>query len=180
VTVASPSPWQQGFTLLEALVTIVIISIGLLGLLKLQSVALVDTQISAARSQATIAADNMADRIRANPAGALKGAYNDVEQSDSDSTSTSIDCLDGTVCTTAQMAAFDIREWKQTLSKTLPDGNGFINCSPDPDTGECHQYTITVAWHERKRGGKQKADDDTQCNSGEGVIERCFQTVVRP
>ena len=168
---------QTGFTLLEVLVTIIIVSIGLLGILKLQSVALIGTQISEARSWATIAADSMADRMRANAKGAADRGYVDAAFT-KPAGQPNKQCVD-VFCEPDDMAQFDIWEWRRTLQQTLPDGKGSIECMK-PDAGPCEQYQIRIAWHERARGDAVSPTPADSCGNDSAPAERCFQTVVRP
>lgn len=178
---------QQGFTLLEVLVTIVIISIGLLGLLGLQTVSLINTQTSAARSQASIAASNMADRIRANPMGAEDGDYDNVAHP---AAGEPPDSQCRTTCSHVQMAAFDAWEWDRSLANhtdkngdqitgLLPNGAGYIDCEEEKNS-HCLTYRVTIAWRERdidhERENGQKPD---QCDY-KNLSDRCFSTLVRP
>lgn len=73
---------QQGATLIEVLIATVIISIGLLSVAALQTVALKSNQGSYFRSQATFLAYDLADRIRAAPDSALNGDYDDGQGGD--------------------------------------------------------------------------------------------------
>ncbi|MDA3920330.1 MAG: type IV pilus modification protein PilV [Salinisphaera sp.] len=172
---------QHGFTLLEALVTIVVISIGLLGLLGLQSVALVSTQTSQARGAATLAADSMAGRILANPEGAAAKDYDTASSNASSGNSTPTVCTGGAVCTPAEMAAFDMSEWRQSLQQALPNGSGDISCKAnDPnDASKCVEYDIKITWRERDKNNAAVADA-SNCGAGNGAVNRCFETLVRP
>ena len=64
-----------GFTLIEILITLLILSIGLLGLAGLQTKGLQYDQVAFMRSQAAIMADDIADRMRANVLEAQAGIY---------------------------------------------------------------------------------------------------------
>ena len=71
--------WRKdhtGFTLMEVLIAVLILSIGLLGLASLQANGLRSNFSSYARSQAVILANDMADRMRANLTEAVAGTYN--------------------------------------------------------------------------------------------------------
>lgn len=57
---------QHGFTLIEVLVSLIVLAIGLLGLAQLQARGLKFNQDAYARSQATVLAYEMIDRMRAN------------------------------------------------------------------------------------------------------------------
>lgn len=74
--------YQQGTTLIEVLVAIVIISLGLLSVAALQTVSLKSNNGSYLRSQATFLAYDLADRMRAAPDATLNGIYNDGQAGD--------------------------------------------------------------------------------------------------
>jgi type IV pilus assembly protein PilV len=140
----------RGFSLVEALVALVVMSIGMLGIAALYVESLRSGTSALLRSQAVALASDMADRIRANPtAGAAytKGV--------DDFGSVTATCTGSTgTCTVAQMAATDIALWVQQLDDRqddpsrgrlgLPVGRGSIavtNATP-------RVYTITVSWLE--------------------------------
>jgi type IV pilus assembly protein PilV len=102
-----------GFTLLEVLVSVLVLSIGLLGLAGLHVTALRNSQSSYFRSVATQLAYEMADRMRANPQGVDAGNYNN-------GAGTNDNCETG-ACTPAQLAGYDITQWRNALSGELPD-----------------------------------------------------------
>jgi len=130
--------WRKlrGFTLIEVLVALVIMSVGMLGIAGLYVHSMQAGRTSLFRHHAVTLAGDVADRIRANPRAAAAyvaaGANNN--------------CVDGTVtCTPAEMAANDIWLWDQQATATLPNGavgivlnNGIV-----PPT-----YQITVSWTE--------------------------------
>lgn len=66
---------QRGFSLVEVLVALVILSIGMLGLAGMQTRSLRDNHGSLMRSQATTAANDIIDRMRANPVQTRLGLY---------------------------------------------------------------------------------------------------------
>ncbi|WP_290652055.1 type IV pilus modification protein PilV, partial [Aquisalimonas sp.] len=69
-------PRQQGYSLLEILIAVLVLSIGLLGLAGLQTTSLQSNQSAAQVSQATFLAQDMFDRMRANSEEARNGNYN--------------------------------------------------------------------------------------------------------
>lgn len=157
-----------GFTLLEALVTVVIVSIGLLGLLALQTASLVNTQLSAARTQATLGADNIADRMRANRTGVADNAYDGFDHP-AENTSPGKSCRDGKICNSSEMAAFDAYEWDRSLGPPrLPNGEGALKCI-EKDGSACLRYRIVIRWTERDH--VDAADDHAL---------QTFETVVQP
>ncbi len=125
-----------GFTLIEVLIALVILSVGMLGIAGLYVTSMQAGRTSILRHNAVTLAGDIADRIRANPragpAYALAGANNN--------------CVDGGVnCTLGQMAAHDIFLWDQQAANTMPNGtvNIVFNNGVAPPT-----YQITVAWTE--------------------------------
>lgn len=67
---------QQGFTLLEVLITVLVLGIGLLGLAGLQNASIKSNQSAYDRTQAVIFMDSMQEVMRANRAQARAGAFN--------------------------------------------------------------------------------------------------------
>ncbi len=145
---------QQGFTLLEVLVAIVVISLGLLGLAGLQAASLINNQTAHHRSIATQQAYDMADRIRANLAGVATGAY------DALGANTPADpaCIAGG-CTVANMAVTDHSQWNTNNGRLLPNGVGTVDCVLGPgancsnNINAIRTFDITVQWTEKTSAG---------------------------
>jgi type IV pilus assembly protein PilV len=140
----------RGFSLVEALVALVVMSIGMLGIAALYVESLRSGTSALLRTQAVALAGDMADRIRANPnAGAAYAKAVDDNGNVTPSCTTG-----GGICTVAQMAATDIAQWAQQLDDRrddpsvgrlgLPLGRGTIAVSAGPPL----VYTITVQWTE--------------------------------
>lgn len=102
----------RGFTLIEVLISMVILAIGLLGLAAMQAVSLRDNLDSYNYQQATLLAYEMQDRIRAN------GVYWTENSSVTASENTTCDASPG--CTAAQLAANDYDYWQKKVKNTLP------------------------------------------------------------
>ncbi|MBT8098824.1 MAG: type IV pilus modification protein PilV [Gammaproteobacteria bacterium] len=127
---------QRGFSLVEVLIALIIMSVGMLGIASLYVQSMQAGRTSLFRHNAVTLAGDVADRIRANPTAV--GAYELAGQDFS--------CTDGTTtCSNTQMAAHDVLLWGQQAQDTLPNGNVtvVVNQIPNPPV-----YTITVAWDE--------------------------------
>jgi type IV pilus assembly protein PilV len=125
---------SPGFTLIEVLVSVLVLAVGLLGLAGLQAASLKNNQSAYNRSQATQLAYDIADRMRANVSG--KAAYTVILPS---SATAKTNCLATTGCTPAEMAENDLFEWNRSVSNNLPSGIGMLAVS-------ANIYTISINW----------------------------------
>ncbi len=103
---------RAGFSLVEVLVALLVLSIGLLGLAGLQTRGLRDNHGAYLRTQATFSAKDLVDRIRANRPAALAGAYN----------------IEFGVAAPAgsTVAAQDLRQWLTALAQLPGPGEGRV------------------------------------------------------
>jgi type IV pilus assembly protein PilV len=145
---------QQGAGIMEALVAILILSIGLLGMLGMQTASLKFEQSNWIRSALSVNISNLADRIRAN-AAADAGAYTHVatyaaERAAIEASSTYFtptkNC-DTTACSAAELAAYDLLIWQRDLDLQLPGATGFV--ATTGAKGVDLRYAITVAWFDK-------------------------------
>lgn len=111
-----------GFTLLEVLVAMVVLSVGLLGLSGLQTSSLRNNHSAFLRSQATLVTNDILDRMRANRTVAVTGSY-DITYTGSPSTTA---CTTG--CSAGDVADMDVAEWRRYVER-LPGGEGEITVS---------------------------------------------------
>lgn len=119
---------NRGFSLIEVLIALVILSIGLLALAALQATGMRNNHSSYLRGQATLLANDALDRMRANRQSALEGNY--VIAIDEDPT-------------TGTVAGDDLDDWKTLLVENLPLGDGAI-------TLDGRDITVTVQWDDSR------------------------------
>lgn len=142
----------KGFSLLEVLIALVVLSIGMMGVAAMFVDSLRNSGSAIYRTRAVIYAQDMADRIRANQSAAasyvaaVADTGTDNGCADSGETGSVVAAVQ---CTAAQMAAHDIFTWKQIIEDGqtgLPGGEASIarNAGTVPAT-----YTITVQWTEQ-------------------------------
>jgi type IV pilus assembly protein PilV len=125
----------SGFTMLEVLISIVVIAFGLLGVAGLQAFALKNNQSASLRSVATVLATDMIDRIKANSKGATDGYYNETS-STAVAPASIAGCLNNTGCTSPQqLAQNDLFEWKAMVAAALPNGVGVVCLDDDIKDG---------------------------------------------
>ncbi|WP_420468613.1 type IV pilus modification protein PilV [Panacagrimonas sp.] len=151
-----------GFSLLEVLIAIVVLSIGLLGLAGLQFSALRGNNQSYERSQAHLLAQEIADSMRVNRREAATGAFS-IEPG---VIPPEMDCQGATVtCTQAQAAAHDLFRWHRRMREILPGSTARIFCSTDPCApGVMH--SVIVIWDEYRKGLPVDNATATSCPPG--------------
>jgi type IV pilus assembly protein PilV len=151
-----PGRHAAGFTLLEVLVTVVVLSIGLLGVAGLSLRAQQSIDGSMMRSQAELLANSMLDAMRANATGVAAGSYATAVGQ----TVSSQSCTEqGSGCTAAQLAQSDLYNWKvrlgaiQTTPATpsqLPCGDGSVSTV---SSGNLTLAIVTVQWSDARALG---------------------------
>ncbi len=140
----STSADQRGATLIEVLVAMLVLSIGLLGLAGMQMTALKSNQSAYYRSQATVLAYDIIDRMRANRTDALNGVYDIALQNQA---------CDPDLSPSGSLADKDVAEWLNSLSCLLsPDAQGSV-------VRNGRIFTISIEWND-KRGRIEATDDD--------------------
>lgn len=153
----------RGVTLLEVLITVLVLSLGMLGIAALQIASVRDTQGAYLKSQAVNHAYQIVDAMRANRESANDGSYNDDFDED-----------EAGYCAIADPAAAegDLCVWEQALAATLPEGAGSISVDGD------NVATVCVRWAEPIRAADV---DGGSCSTGDDVAGREYfelQTVL--
>lgn len=165
---------ESGFTLLEALIAIVIISIGLLGLVKLQTASLVNTQIAASMNQASVAAESMADRMRANMPGVEDSAYNSFTIN-SAKAQKSPSCTAKT-CTKTEIAKHDLQQWRAVLEQSLPNPHASIEAIGNDPNKAPYRFKLQISWQRHDSGYQSNASTTTPDPCPDS--NHCFTTRV--
>jgi len=143
---------MQGFSLVEVLVTWVLIATGVLGMAKMQATALSNTQTARVRSLIALQAGSLAAAMRANPgywaAGKAPATFSAAGTLISDPSGV----LDATVactttlCTPAQLAAHDVQNWATTINAHFPSYAATVNCSTTAPVN----CDIHLSWSEKQ------------------------------
>jgi type IV pilus assembly protein PilV len=143
------------------MVALVVISIGLLGVAKMQALALASTSVASARSLAAIQAASLAATMHenrsfwastapaANAGGILISAANPTVAPTITANaplSTAVDCTSaGGPCDSPHLAAFDLQQWALAVQSVLPNYQATITCTAVSPVS----CTITIVWTER-------------------------------
>jgi type IV pilus assembly protein PilV len=115
---------QTGVGMVEVLVALVVMSVGMLGIAGLYVTTLQAKTTSLSRMKAVNLAYDIADRMRANPAGVASGSYLLATAG----TTTNTDCAT-TTCTAAQMAASDLFQWNAQVTNATTGLPGTVSRS---------------------------------------------------
>ncbi|MDI9246786.1 type IV pilus modification protein PilV [Marinobacter sp. CHS3-4] len=126
---------QKGFSLIEVIVTILILGIGILGVASTQVVSLKMNTQSQSRSQAVILAEDLLDRVRASydNIGAYALAQGDAQGADNGACDTSF------VPNGASVPANDIATWENNLACLLPAAERTVAINGNT-------VTVTIDW----------------------------------
>lgn len=140
---------QQGFTLIEVMVSLLILAMGLLGMTALQNEALRFNFAAFTDSQAQFLINDMIERIRANPGSNLYG-ITFIEPAPVPA----VDCGANT-CTPNQMAAWDLAQWRASVgdSSLLPDGESEILFD-----SATRNFTVSISYDWSQLGGVDITD----------------------
>ena len=142
----------QGFTLMEVLVALAVLSIGLLGMAGMQLFSMKSSHNAYLQSQASYFAYDLIDKMQANPVGFDNGNY---DSSYSSIPGSPPNCQTTTAtCSPTQLASFELAQWKCSLgsyendttctgplnmTSVLPNGDGEVIRNGD-------DVTVTVQW----------------------------------
>lgn len=149
----------EGFSLIEVMVSVLILGVGLLGIAAMQATALKNSQSSLERSQAVVQTYGILDAMRANRGAALSGSYN-------------LSAMQCSLPAGDTLAQNDLKEWIHAIKQ------GFGK--PDTDATACGQVscaaglcTVTVQWDD------SRATASAGGSKEEGGAQRQVTTVVR-
>jgi type IV pilus assembly protein PilV len=132
---------SSGFTLLEVLVAVLVLSFGLLGIAGLLLASVQNNSVSTQRTTATFLAQDMADRMRSNINATKVSDINGVAQTAyylSADVDANTNCfgIASTGCNSRQaVAARDLFVWRQQIRESLPGGTGIVCRDSTPDDG---------------------------------------------
>lgn len=140
---------EKGFSLIEILVSLFVVSLTILGVLALQGNSLKNNQGAWLRSYADIMSNDIFERMVANRQYAMAGAYDHALGSSIPSASGS-------------MANIDLNQWLTGLANGLPEGDGSVTCNTQ---GLCR---VQVQW--KDMSVNEDSDDDGEVNDDDRML----------
>lgn len=140
---------KRGFTLLEALISFMILSIGMLGIASLQAVSLKAGKTSVYGSVAMMKVDELLESMRANSSALSTYAGGGA----------SIGCTGTMVCSDVQLAQDDVYWWKQNLQAGLPSAaTTAVTVTPPVAPSNMATVQVDIAWKERSKDAAGSVD----------------------
>jgi len=166
---------QRGISLLESLIALVVAALGILGIVGVQLRTLTDTQTTVRREQAIRLIEDLSERMKVNP-NAMTNMSTYVSGWNTPSPAGK-DCSSA-ACTSSELAAYDLAQWKAFIRSNLPlgDANLFIAAS-DTEAANRRQLGVMIRWRENERKGADSnylsainaaADSGGSVSCGEG------------
>lgn len=153
---------NSGFSLIEALVAFMIISVGMLGIASLQTISMKAGHTAITRTSAVFNVEDILDRMRANPTQIM--AYDDTGFTDMGTDGSCSDAASfsapntvataATSCAPDVLAADDIYHWKRSLATNV---EASIDVEPPAGTSVLNTVTIIIKWTERAVEGTNVA-----------------------
>jgi type IV pilus assembly protein PilV len=160
---------QHGFSLIEILVTFLIVTLALFGTAGLQAYSMRFNQSGQFRGQAVSLAGDMAERIEANLQGGRQGLYNIPLSSAAPATNNTSDCS-AINCTSTTLAGYDVYQWQTAVAAVLPQSSWSVSTSVNGTT--LIASTVTVAWLERPANTSNSTATATQAVTATYVTTR--------
>ncbi|MEZ5500456.1 MAG: type IV pilus modification protein PilV [Steroidobacteraceae bacterium] len=140
---------QRGITMVEAMVALLVLSFGMLGVAGLYVETLQANRTAVYRTQAVYLINDMADRIRANRRG--RGAY---AVAAGTPVVAGVNCVVAANCSEVQLADSDIAIWQARVAELLPRDAGGANATTQiqfaagANLNSADTYRLSVSWTE--------------------------------
>lgn len=146
-----------GFTLIEVLISMVLLMIGLLGVAQLHFSSFQENRNALYRNQATVIAEDLIDRVRGNPTGLAGGRYNGLNFTAASAAPVTVSCAAPAGCNPQELASRDVREWSRNFVTglgaefipSLPQAAGRGDTDAVDPTNACPdrtKYDVSVSW----------------------------------
>lgn len=162
-----------GFSLIEVLVALLVVSIGLLGIAGMEIFSKQNNYEAVQRTTAVMLARGMMEKMRANPTAL--STYSNITVGNASVATPGNDCKSST-CSEVQIATYDLWSWEQLLdgaTEQSPSGantGGLIQPQGCITTavaaGAAGTYSVAIAW----RGNSAMTNPTTStCGQGSGL-----------
>jgi len=170
-------PVQRGVSLIEALVSILVMALGLVGMAALQTHTLKYQQGSVQRGMVSSLMSDYVERVRANsgqsmvmlgtasPYLAGEQTWEDAAGVDWSTVEAATDCAGSTSCEPADRAEYELVQWQKAVRQSLPNGSVSMTTMNDASV------RVTLMWSDKAMvsgaGENQAAVSSKACADGD-------------
>ena len=180
---------QLGFTLIEVLVAILVLAIGILGLTKMQAVAISNTQVGSNRSLVAMQASSLAAAMHGNTAywaaGVAPTSFSAQGNVVTDSATGVLNqsgpnCATATApaCTPPQLAAYDLQTWAANMALLVPTYLANFTCTNT--VGSQISCVITISWSEKYVAINRTTATGAAASGGTQTATQSYSLYVAP
>lgn len=176
MTASASGPSESGFSLIEVMISLVIIAVGLLGIAGIMALSMNNDDTSRLQSLAALEAASMATAMQANTAYWVNGAGSTASLT-APSTTSSTACNGTTGCTASAIATEDLSNWGYNIAQSLPNGSGAVSCTTaatQSSTNATTTCSVTVNWK------TQNMANDHASSTAATVSTQSYVLVVQP
>lgn len=180
---------ERGFTLIEVLVAILVTAVGLLGLVKMEALAISNTQVASSRSLIALQASSLAASMHGNRAYWAAGV---APTSFSALGSVITDNLTGVLgqvgpncataaapaCKPAQLAAYDLQTWAANMTLLVPTYSASFTCTNS--AGSQISCVITISWSEKYVALNRTTATGSAASGGTQTATQSYSLYVAP
>lgn len=167
---------QSGFSMLEVLVSLVIVMIGALGMAGIQMLSISNTETARYQSLAAILASSMTAEIQGNGGNGSywRGAPTGISVTGgavSGGPTASSSC--GVSCSSSQVAGNSLLTWATSIANVLPTATGTVSCTSTPAI-----CTVRLQWTENNVALNKTTGTETGMFAAGQQGAQSYQTVV--
>lgn len=189
---APPRFASHGFSLVEVLIALIIVSVGMLGIAKMEALLMANTGVSRVRALVALEASSLAASMHADR-DYWAGLVNPVSVTIDPTSATPVSSTDNTLgaeistalantglcelgsnatpCSPPQMAGYDLVQWEQAMANVLGGATTDISCGQVNNEVAC---TIVINWKENT------VNATTAEQGGTAFQSQTYQLVVEP
>ena len=158
---------NKGFTLLETLIAFVVLTVGLLGAVALLAQAKQASYDSLQRAAALNLSNDIISRISANDTAAAMAIYKtNINYTQAPNSSNKGECFEN-LCTGAQLANFDIEQWRRAINAA--DGTGTLSgatvCIDPVVNVDQVELSVIISWLGRQKITQSEKNAAVECGS---------------
>ncbi|TNE92930.1 MAG: type IV pilus modification protein PilV [Gammaproteobacteria bacterium] len=163
---------SAGVGLIEVLIAMLVMAVGILGFVGLQTTAKRTGYEAMQRSTAVYLINDVLERMRSNSPAVYGGNYSVSNLGNASRGNTAPGCLDTSSCLSSEIASYDLWEWEQRLDGAVEGGRGGLVSPRGCINVNDGFITVAIAWRGYSEGvDPNNAEDIDNCGAGLGIYD---------